>query len=96
MARQPATIRRKHKPQVTVFNDKVLTVFTSNFKLPTDTAFRRRTYIVRAKTQACKDAIATPEDNPGDDDSGYVNPKALASGIPYTLQRVCANYGDAY
>jgi hypothetical protein len=79
MARQPATIQRKHKPQVTVFNDKVLTVFTSNYKLPTDTAFRRRTYIVWAKTQACKDAITASEDDPGDDDTGYVNPKALSS-----------------
>jgi hypothetical protein len=77
MARQPATIQRKHKPQITVFNDTVLTVLTSNYKLPADTAFRRRTYLVWAKTQACKDAISASEDDPGDDDSGYVNPKAL-------------------
>jgi hypothetical protein len=79
MARQPTTIQRKHKPQTTVLNDKVLTIFTSNFKLPTDTAFRRRTYIVWAKMKACNDAIAASEDDPGDDDTDYVNPKPVAS-----------------
>jgi hypothetical protein len=79
MARQPATIQRKHKPQTTVANDRVLTVFTSNYKLPTDTAYRRRTYIVWAKAQACKDAaVKALEDDPGDGDTGYVNPMPVA------------------
>ena len=76
MAQQPAVIQRKYKPQTVVANDKVLTIFTSNFKLPSDTAFRRRTYIVWAKVKACKDTVAdSGADDPGDDDTHYVNPK---------------------
>ena len=79
MARQPAVIQRKYKPQTTIVNDKVLTVFTSNFKLPVDTAFRRRSYVIWAKVKACKDDLETNEDDPGDDDALYISPPKLPS-----------------
>lgn len=78
MARQPAVIQRKHKTQISVVNDKVLTIFTSNFKLPDDVAFRRRCYAVWAQENACIDSIPDSEDDAGDDDSAYINPK-----LPY-------------
>ena len=75
MARQPSVIQRKHRTQETVANDKVLTIFTSNFKLPADVAFRRRCYRIWAKTKACADAVDDANDDPGDDDAQYINPK---------------------
>ena len=87
-ARQPAVIQRKYKPQITVLNDKVLTLFTSNFKLPSDVALRRRCFVVWAKTAACIDAVPISQDDPGDDDASYVNPRLTgavedrASGKP--------------
>ena len=89
MARQPAVIQRKHKPQSAVTNEKVLTIFTSNFKLPVDPAFRRRCYVVWATTKACKDVIADNEDDPGDDDTQYVNPKPCggAAQAKFKLKR---------
>jgi hypothetical protein len=77
MARQPSVIQRKYKPQITVENNKVLTIFTSNYKLPSELAYRRRCYNVWAKQKACIDATVNGEDDPGDDDSTYVNPKAV-------------------
>ena len=79
MARQPAVIQRKFKPQMVVENCKVLTIFTSNFKLPDDIAFRRRCYVVWANQKACIDAVPAGEDDPGDDDTDYANPKSLAA-----------------
>ena len=79
-ARQPAVIQRKYKPQITVVNDKVLTLFTSNFKLPNDVALRRRCFVVWAKTAACMDAVPTSQDDPGDDDASYVNPGLIGTG----------------
>ena len=79
MARQPAVIQRKFKKQMVVENCKVLTIFTSNFKLPDDVAFRRRCYVLWAKEKACIDGIAAGEDDAGDDDTEYANPKSLAA-----------------
>jgi len=79
MARQPAVIQRKFKQQMVVENRKVLTIFTSNFKLPDDVAFRRRCYIVWADVKACIDDVAADEDDAGDDDAGYTNPKLPAA-----------------
>jgi hypothetical protein len=74
MSRQPTVIQRKFKQQVTVSNTKVITIFTSNFTLPTDHAFRRRTYLVHANERACKDTLTAIDDDAGDDDSNYKNP----------------------
>ena len=74
MSRQPTVIQRKFKQQETVSNTKVTTIFTSNFTLPTDHAFRRRTYIVHANERACKDTVTAIDDDAGDDDAGYKNP----------------------
>jgi hypothetical protein len=74
MSRQPTVIQRKFKQQETVSNDKVITIFTSNFTLPTDFAFRRRTYIIHANERACKDTLTAVDDDAGDDDSTYKNP----------------------
>ena len=75
MARQPAVVQRKFRPQQTVANDMVLTIFTSNYKLPTDKAFRRRTHKVYANEQACEDCVrTTTDDGSGDDDAQYVEP----------------------
>ena len=79
MARQPAVIQRKFKKQMVVENRKVLTIFTSNFKLPDDAAFRRRCYVVWANENACIDDVAAGEDNAGDDDTEYANPKSLTA-----------------
>jgi len=79
MARQPAVIQRKFKPQMVVENSKVLTIFTSNFKLPDDIAFRRRCYVVWANQKACTDDVPAGEDDPGDDDTDYDNPKSLTA-----------------
>jgi hypothetical protein len=82
MARQPTVIQRKYKPQITIENTKVLTIFTSNYKLPCEVAFRRRCYVVWAKQKACIDAVPAGEDDPGDDDSAYVNPKSVGAYQP--------------
>ena len=82
MARQPSVIQRKHRTQKTVTNDKVLTIFTSNFKLPDDIAFRRRCYVIWAKVKACTDAVDDADDDPGDSDAHYVNPR-LPTGLPF-------------
>ena len=74
MSRQPTVIQRKFKHQETVSNTKVITIFTSNFTLPTDHAFRRRTYIVHANERACKDTVTADDDDAGDDDTSYKNP----------------------
>ena len=99
MARQPAVIQRKYKPQTTVVNDKVLTIFTSNFKLPVDVAFRRRSYLVWANAKACKDAASEGDDDPGDSDAQYVNPKLPAGAVVnrryhwvHTLERSCSRW----
>jgi hypothetical protein len=74
MSRQPTVIQRKFKQQETVSNTKVITIFTSNFTLPTDHAFRRRTYLVHANERACKDTPSAIDDDAGDDDAHYTNP----------------------
>jgi hypothetical protein len=74
MSRQPTVIQRKFKQQETVSNTKVITIFTSNFTLPTDHAFRRRTYLVHANERACKDTLTAVDDDAGDDDANYKNP----------------------
>jgi hypothetical protein len=75
MSRQPTVIQRKFKQQETVVpNIDLLTIFTSNFTLPTDHAFRRRTYIIHANEKACKDSLTTVDDDAGDDDTNYKNP----------------------
>jgi hypothetical protein len=74
MSRQPTVVQRKFKQQETVSNTKVFTIFTSNFTLPTDHAFRRRTYIVHANEKACKDSLTAVDDDAGDDDTNYKNP----------------------
>jgi hypothetical protein len=74
MSKQPTVIQRKFKQQETVSNTKVLTIFTSNFTLPTDHAFRRRTYLVHANEKACKDSLTADDDDAGDDDANYKNP----------------------
>jgi hypothetical protein len=74
MSRQPTVIQRKFKQQETVSNTKVITIFTSNFTLPTDHAFRRRTYLVHANERACKDTPSATDDDAGDDDAHYTNP----------------------
>ena len=79
MARQPSVIQRKFKKQMVVENRKVLTIFTSNFKLPDDAAFRRRCYVVWANEKACIDDVAAGEDDAGDDDAEYANPKSLTA-----------------
>jgi hypothetical protein len=84
MARQPSVIQRKYKPQITIENNKVLTIFTSNYKLPCEVAFRRRCYVIWAKQKACVDAVPEGEDDPGDDDSAYVNPKSIGAYQPNT------------
>jgi hypothetical protein len=74
MSKQPTVIQRKFKQQETVSNTNVLTIFTSNFTLPTDHAFRRRTYIIHANEKACKDSLTAVDDDAGDDDTKYKNP----------------------
>jgi hypothetical protein len=74
MSRQPTVIQRKFKQQETVSNTKAITIFTSNFTLPTDYAFRRRTYLVHANERACKDTLTAIDDDAGDDDASYKNP----------------------
>jgi hypothetical protein len=74
MSRQPTVIQRKFKQQETVSNTKAVTIFTSNFTLPTDHAFRRRTYLIHANERACKDTVTAIDDDAGDDDANYKNP----------------------
>jgi hypothetical protein len=85
MSRQPTVIRRKFKQQETVSNTKVITIFTSNFTLPTEHAFRRRTYLVHANERACKDTPTAIDDDAGDDDATYKNPwlPTCANQPPY-------------
>jgi hypothetical protein len=85
MSRQPSVIQRKFKQQETVSNTKVVTIFTSNFTLPTDHAFRRRTYLVHANERACKDTPTAIDDDAGDDDANYKNPwlPTCANQLPY-------------
>ena len=86
-ARQPAVVQRKYKPQITVSNDKVLTLFTSNFKLPDDVALRRRCFVVWAKAMACVDAVPFGQDDPGDDDASYVNPGLIGAAGDRTISK---------
>ena len=74
MARRPAVIRRKFRKQVTVVNEHVLTIFTSTFKPVVDDAFRRCSYRVWAKVQACNDRISPNDDDSGDDDTFFRSP----------------------
>jgi hypothetical protein len=74
MSRQPTVIQRKFKQQETVSNTGVITIFTSNFTLPTDHAFRRRTYLIHANERACTDNPTATDDDAGDDDADYKNP----------------------
>ena len=75
MGRMPTVIQRKFKTYDTVVNKHVLTIFTSNFKLPDDYSFRRRSYRVWANVKACKDMVSDQDEDSGDDDSFFVNPK---------------------
>ena len=75
MSRQPAVVQRRRLPQETVVDEHVQTIFTSRFKLLDDYSFRLRCYRVWANVKACKDIVSDQDDDSGDDDTFFVDPK---------------------
>ena len=95
MPRQPAVIRRKHKPPIVVENGNVLTIFTSDLEPPRDKALQRRCFKVWAKEKACRDGRDDDPDVPGENVANYINPKLL-DGEPWAAREPRGQYRPAW